>query len=288
MNSIKKLCKNILPFSLRHRAQIFLVSHPRYRRYLMQRNKVSDCTSPFYEMLNYLGIDTLEGMTVCELGPGEFVCNAFLEYQLGADREILIDIDDIAGVYTENKAYTIKDISLSNGFLRRKELPLFSHEVVLHGLEKINATYYTNGIESYKKIDDNSVDLLFSHTVLQHIRKKEFHQTIAEISRIIKPGGITYHQVDLRDMMGGRKRHLMIEDNKWEDDVHYSMPCYTNRLQCTQICDAFLREGLSILRCERNYFRTPPVSRSMLSEGFVELQEEEIMTKDFKIVLRKE
>ena len=48
-------------------------------------------------------------------------------------------------------------------------------------LEKCNAEYLVDGFKSLNKIKSGSIDFLFSHSVSEHIRKKEFLKTILEL-----------------------------------------------------------------------------------------------------------
>ena len=45
--------------------------------------------------------DIFRGKSVCEMGPGQYLLHPFLEYQLGADREVLLEIDDFADEYAQ-------------------------------------------------------------------------------------------------------------------------------------------------------------------------------------------
>lgn len=286
---IKRRLKNLLPFSIRHSIQCYLAQHPELRKYVMQKNPPQIYSKIFEEMLDSVGIKDFLKKTVCEVGPGEFLYNAFYEYQMGAVKEYLIDVEDWAGVGNGKQGYDEPRIALSSSLEINRELPNNLVDLPLgKQLEKINAVYSIEGIGGYSLIMDASVDFIFSNVVLQHIRKREFEQTIGEMSRIMKLGAIAFHTVDLRDMLGGHKRHLEIPSNVWEDDIHYSMPCYTNRIQCNQMCDVFEKKGFSIMKVERGYFDDIPVKKNRLIDEFKDIPEEELMTSQFSIILKKE
>lgn len=46
---------------------------------------------------------------------------------------------------------------------------------------------------------------MYSNIVLQYIRKNIFRQSIGKMYRIMRYGGIAYHMVVLKDMIGGKK-----------------------------------------------------------------------------------
>jgi len=48
---------------------------------------------------------------------------------------------------------------------------------------------------------------------LEHIRKKEFVDTIIETKRILKPNGICSHEIDLRDHLNESLNNLRFSEN---------------------------------------------------------------------------
>ena len=66
-------------------------------------------------------------------------------------------------------------------------------------MKACNGQYLFNGVESLKSIPTASVDFIFSHTVLQHVRRKDFPSLLAEMRRIQRPDGVGSHTgFDLR------------------------------------------------------------------------------------------
>ena len=62
-------------------------------------------------------------------------------------------------------------------------------------LKKCNAEYLTEGLTSLRKIPENSIDLIWSEAVFEHIQLYDFDTIIVELKRILKPGGIITAQV---------------------------------------------------------------------------------------------
>ena len=52
-------------------------------------------------------------------------------------------------------------------------------------LLKCNAEYLVDGLKSLCEIKSNSLDFVFSHSVLEHIRKNDFISTILELKTIL-------------------------------------------------------------------------------------------------------
>lgn len=80
-------------------------------------------------------------------------------------------------------------------------------------LEKIpsNATYLTGGVESFKNIPDESVDIIFSHAVLEHVCYDDLTQYFSEWSRTLRPGGKSVHLIDIRDHMTGGLQNRVLK-----------------------------------------------------------------------------
>ena len=70
-------------------------------------------------------------------------------------------------------------------------------------------------MSSIKKIPSNSVDLIFSQAVMEHIRKKDFEAMNSELYRVLKKDGVISHQIDLRDHLGGGLNNLRFSDSLW-------------------------------------------------------------------------
>ena len=103
-------------------------------------------------------------------------------------------------------------------------------------LKLINAKYLTEGLNSLKSIESNQFDFIFSQAVLEHIRKKEFKETILEMKRVLKPSGVMSHAVDFKDHLGGSFNNLRFSNNFWEQDwFAYQSGFYTNRIQLSEL-----------------------------------------------------
>lgn len=47
------------------------------------------------------------------------------------------------------------------------------------------------------RLEDNSFDVLFSLSVLEHVEDDDFNRCFADMARILKPGGIMLHAIDV-------------------------------------------------------------------------------------------
>ena len=105
------------------------------------------------------------------------------------------------------------------GFLVAQGLPTIevdngmSQEAILAAC---HAIYGASGLSSLRAIPDASVNFVWSHTVLQHIKRREFLDTMRELRRQLSPDGISSHWVDLKDCLGGALNNLRFSESVWE------------------------------------------------------------------------
>lgn len=137
---------------------------------------------------------------------------ALVAYAFGAFQLYLVDTGKYA---TQNT----NDYRSMADFLRSKGLkvPYISESDSMEDvLEKCCARYEMMGLQSLRSITTKSIDFIWSHTVLQHIRYNELELVLNELRRIIREDGICSHRVDLRDCIGGSLNNLRFSKSIWE------------------------------------------------------------------------
>jgi SAM-dependent methyltransferase len=105
------------------------------------------------------------------------------------------------------------------------------------------ATYGTSGLTSLRAIPDKSVDFVWSHTVLQHVRRAEFLETMRELRRVLRADGISSHWVDLQDCLGGALNNLRFRESVWESPFVAKCGFYTNRIRYSEMLALFKEAG---------------------------------------------
>ncbi len=143
---------------------------------------------------------SLANKTVLELGPGGSVGFGLLALQAGAAQYLALD----DGEHTFVRPRQIR------GYRK-----LVGNDTVLRCFEKrAGRIVYREEAIRFKNITqasgyplpDASVDVIYSCAVLEHVH--DLDQAFSEMSRVLKPGGIMYHEVDLRD-------HIFSQDSLW-------------------------------------------------------------------------
>lgn len=238
--------------------------------------------SVFDNHIDRAGIrDSLKGRTIVELGPGDGLATAAIAAAFGA-RAILVDTGDYA-----NKDLA-RYLAITESLRKRGlETPDFSGcSSFGEFLNRCGARYLTNGLESLRQLPAGAADLVFSHAVLEHVRKKDFGSTLLECRRLLKPGAAFSNQVDLKDHLGGALDNLRFSERVWESDFFSRSGFYTNRIQFSAMLAAFNAAGFSVESVETANWMTLPTPRKKLDPEFRELPDSELCISSFSVLLR--
>ncbi len=155
-------------------------------------------------------------------------------------------------------------------------------------LRELNATYLTSGSASWGSIPDNAVDYVFSHAVLEHVRRAEFGATMREVFRVLKPGGLASHNIDLKDHLGGRLNNLRFPERLWEQDWFAARSgFYTNRLRPSELLRHFAEAGFELLGSVVAQFPDVPTRRQVMDRAFRAMPEDELRASGLRVMLRK-
>lgn len=139
-------------------------------------------------------------------------------------------------------------------------------------------------------LSDGSLDFVFSHATFEHIADPS--KTIAATYRVLRKGGITAHQIDLRDHRDFSKplEFLKIEAGAWQDK--YKNPAmahlYMNRWRASDFKDAFEKQGFQVLKLQPT--ETYPVSdelRKSLHQDFQKYSLEDLSVTGVLIIAKK-
>lgn len=286
---LAKSAKNLIPWKLRYRIKLTEARHPGFiPDILKQKSEPVHYNDVFYQALETMGIESLEEKVICEMGPGQFLSHAFLAYQLGAAGSYLLEIGDFAG--QDRYVKMNQPLLLKEENRRIRSLPKLGKAVTWNEyLKLLNAQYYTDGIDGYRRVPDLAADYVFSFSVMEHIRKNVFRETMREMYRMMKYGGLSYHTVDLKDHFGGGKNHLRFSETDWEDSSHYSMDNYTNRISCSKLVSIWKETGFSVVSLKRERMdKRKLLRRSQLHPVFSDMSDKDLMTGSFTVVLKKE
>lgn len=223
----------------------------------------------------------LRGKTILEIGPGDSISTAIVGATHGA-RAILVDSG--AFVRSDVKIY----IQLTEALARKGFQPpsLSSCRTIEEILDRCNAKYMTEGLQSLRQIDTHAVDLIFSQAVLEHVRKHDFLETMRECRRILRPGGVCSHRVDLRDHLGGELNNLRFSEWIWESKFFVTGGFYTNRISYGTMVRLFEQAGFNVDVLSVRRWDRLPTGKRKLAKQFASTSDEELCVSGFDVLLQ--
>lgn len=237
----------------------------------------------FLHLENVFVNEIPENAVFLEMGPGDSIASALLAASVGARKIYLVDTGDFA---TRDMRFYIRLGEVS------RELGLSPPEIVEsmafeEMLAVCQAEYLTEGLSSWRNIPDSIVDYAWSHSTLEHIRKREFRNSMAELYRVMAPGGVVSHNIDLQDHLCGRLNNLRFSERTWESDWMASSGFYTNRLRYSEIMDVFGAVGFTVENQQTGRWKLLPTPRHKLSKPFRDMPESDLLIRTMSTELHK-
>lgn len=221
-------------------------------------------------------------LTIMEIGPGDSLLSAVIGAAHGAARVQFVDAGNFATPDVEvyrNAATALREQGLSPPDLAQAQN---LDEV----LSLCNASYGTQGLASMRQIPSASVDFIWSHAVLEHIRAREFDTFVREIRRVLRPNGLCSHLVDLKDHLGGALNNLRIPGTLWEKDWMANSGFYTNRLRKSEIVRSFEMADFSLDILDSPAWPHLPTPRRSMAVQFQQFDDTELRIKEFDMIAR--
>jgi predicted SAM-dependent methyltransferase len=222
-----------------------------------------------------------------ELGPGDSVLSAVMNKAHGGDRCYLVDAGNFANfqleLYQRAEAFLqASDPNFKGTHLGFLESSTASPQEIL---DSYDCQYLTNGLTSLRSLPDDSVDLLWSQAVLEHVRRRDFFDTVKEMRRIIREDGKCSHTIDLKDHLGGSLNNLRFSEQVWESEFMASSGFYTNRIQYSEMLELFESAGFSVDVTDVQRWDSLPIARNKLAKEFRHLSDDELRVQEFTVIL---
>lgn len=219
---------------------------------------------------------------ILELGPGDSLASAVLGYANGASLTYLVDVGEFARrdiIFYQNLAIDIVNRGLDS--------PDFSNITSFDDILKVSrARYLTSGLSSLRSIPSSSVDFIWSHSVLEHVRKNELPSFMAELKRILKPSSISSHNIDYQDHLDLSLNNLRFSEKLWESDFFAKSGFYTNRVPAVCLHKMFKDVGFDILEEEFGKWPSLPIKRNAIHPEFQQFTDEQLINRTSHLLLR--
>jgi SAM-dependent methyltransferase len=242
----------------------------------------------------------LGGLRILELGPGHVIVPGVLFYVHGAKSYTGVDLFPIAGkasaLYARLREHLAKRAPLlpfeDVDEVRAEALRRFDEVVKLDGPEvvldesKVSCRYPVDAAKL--PFPDGSFDVIFSIASFEHFSDPV--AAIRECTRVMAPGGLALHQIDLRDHRDFTKplEFLRYEEEDWKN-LHKDAPfCFTNRFRKSDFERAFAESGLAVNGVDVNMKATvDPALRAQLHPRFKDRSQEDLEAVSAFLVLKK-
>jgi SAM-dependent methyltransferase len=129
--------------------------------------------------------------------------------------------------------------------------------------------YHAPADASQTGLPDQSVDLFYSAAVLEHVPPEALVKIVRESRRVLRPGGVAFHEIGLHDHYSDvapipKINFLKYSDRTWDFWVQNRIS-YHNRMRAKEFLQLFEAEGLKILDVQT---KTDQYEVAMLKHGF--------------------
>ena len=271
-----KLVLSRVPISQKffHRAGVFNlggIRHPEYAVGVFRRH---------FDKAKFARKD--EPFVALELGPGDSLFSIVIARAFGASAAYAVDEGSFASAGISDYRH-LEDYLGRFGFHVRG---LAGCSTVADRLRLCCGAYLIHGVESLRQIPSASVDFIWSHTVLQHVRRRDFVPLLAEMRRIQRADGVGSHTISIADILGGNLNDLRFSEKTWESELMASSGFDTNRICYGQYLEMFRNAGFvpQVYRTAR--WDQLPTPREKMTPEFAALPEEDQQISGFDVYLR--
>ena len=214
---------------------------------------------------------------VLEIGPGDSIISGLIANSQGFEQTYLVDVSD----------FVSKDIRFYEPAMKR----LFKDQISVASfhelLSKMQISYLTNGLNSLRMIESESIDFIFGNSVIQHIHKSQIEIYLREMFRILKFGSVASFRIDLRDMIDDSLNHLRFSEKFWNSIFMSKMIFHTNRLRSSDWEKICTNVGFSITHSKYDRWEKLPMSRNNFSSEFDKYKTNELLVSGLDLVLKK-
>ena len=218
-------------------------------------------------------VNKIDNPVIMEIGPGDSLFSMIYSRKYSKEKFYFLDVGDFASKNLNLYFNLQKILEKENYFSHKLKRPFKSFENILNFY---NSKYLISGLKSLRKVEDNSIDYIFSHSVMEHVRKYELKTLIEEMHRILKPNGVISHNVNYKDHLGESLNNLRFSEKIWESNLFAKSGFYTNRIPAKEMHQYFKKGGFDLVQEDYGRWEKLPISRSFLSKEFRKFTNDEL------------
>jgi len=227
------------------------------------RNRFRPICNGLHKIEDYKRLD---GASVVEVGTGWTPVVTFLLYGVGASE--IFTYDHIRHLRERWGRLTVKvifdhldeivrllDLRTVDGDrvggrisrIAQSDAPFFDT------LERNGINYLAPGDAAATALPDGTIDILYSHAVLEHVPEKDVRRLVREAKRVLRPDGIFYALIGLHDHYSGfdrkvsRVNFLRYPEWLWAFFIKNSIS-YHNRMREVDFLEILESQGAEIVK----------------------------------------
>ena len=210
-------------------------------------------------------VNKIDNPVIMEIGPGDSLFSMVYSRKYSQEKFYFLDVNDFASKDLNLYFKLQKKLEKENYFPKKIKRQIESFDDLL---KNYNAEYLISGIESLKKIEDESIDYIFSHSVIEHVRKFELDNLIDEMYRVLKHKGVISHNINYKDHLDESLNNLRFSEELWESNLFAYSGFYTNRLPAVEIHRLFKNKGFKLINENFGKWDKLPIKRNNLNKIF--------------------
>ncbi len=150
-------------------------------------------------------------------------------------------------------------------------------------LQLSQAEHLTNGLAALRQIPSDSIDMIVSEAVLEHLPRNESSAFLQEFHRILTSDGMCFHGIDYPDHLGGKLNNLRFSQRCWESDFFRRSGFYANRISASDMTARITACGFDLEIVSKLVWPEPPIEVSKMSPG-LHWSSEDLLTCSMQII----
>lgn len=238
------------------------------------------------------------GDRILEVGTGWLHWEATILHLFFDIHALLFDVVDnrlfnVYKQYASELSGSIDRISVAASEQRSKQLDILRTISNSRSFDDIyralNFKYVVDPRGRFDRIQDNHFDLIVSCDVLEHVERRIAPDVIADMYRVVKPGGYIIHQIDISDHFSyfdatmPRKNYYRFSEKTWQRYFE-NVVQYINRIQRPEWLRMFSEAGFEL--CEEKIF-SDALGNIRIAAQYRQLEPKDLECCVMRVVYRK-
>ncbi|MBA4320979.1 MAG: hypothetical protein C0412_21520 [Flavobacterium sp.] len=269
-------------------------------------SRVDEAVKQGVKMIQLLldsGFQGINGSKILEVGTGWQPALPILFSFLGAEKIYTYDhvrhlrpelAKDVLSQVRKNFPLISKSLGISMDELKARNEKIITSQDLTTLLKSLNVEYIVPGNAARTGLPDNTLDLFFSHAVLEHIPEQTVIDITKEALRTLKPGFLYYNYIGLHDhYVSFDKAISQVNFLKYPEFIWKILAknkiTYLNRLRNSHFITMIKGCGFEILKVNAHIDKTAleMVKTMKLAKRFRSLEPEDLATVLTEIVACK-